>query len=265
MVKVYFKSSKRSKGPKGINARQTKAIKKNTKAIKQLRKPQEMKWVDEKVLVAPTITAVTDVLNAVVPWDTEPSLAGGPVTTSNETRLNSREGNQIICKRYQFKGILEINTNPIETVTNLTDVVRVRVLYLWINSPHIAGIVPISPVLSDILEVSTDPINSLYKKAGNLHFRVIKDYTKNMQPQLYGTAATNIAKTFQSTEKHRFNLNDVIDLRKYRSTEFQDSAPQQGINPFKGMLVRMVISDAPGISEAPTFFGYSRLTFEDEV
>lgn len=249
----------------GVNARQTKAIKKNTKAIKDLRRPQEMKWLDRKVLIAPTIIGVTNVLNDVVPWDTEPSLGGGPVTTSNETRLNSREGNQIICKRYQFKGILEINTNPIETLTNLTDVVRVRVLYLWVNSPHIAGLVPIAPLLADILEVPTDPINSLYKKAGNLHFRVIKDYTKNMQPQLYGTAATNIHKTFQSTEKHRFNINDVLDLRKYRSTEYQDSTATSSISPFKGMLCRMVISDSPGISEAPSYFGYSRLTFEDEV
>lgn len=264
MVKVYFKSSKSKSRPKGVNARQTKAIKRNSKAIQELRKPQEMKWLDGKVLVAPYLTGTFSVLNAPLPWDTEPSLTLGNVT-SNDTRLNSREGNQIVCKRYQFRGLLEANTNDIESITNLTDVVRVRVIYMWINSPHIAGAIPIAPVLDDILETPTDPINSLYKKAGNLNFRVLKDYTKNMQPQLYGTAQTTIAKTFQSTEKHRFNINDVLDLRKMRSTEFQESVLIAGTLPFKGMLVRCVVSDAPGISEAPSFFGQSRLTFEDEV
>lgn len=248
-----------------VNARQSKQIHKNTKAIKNLRKPQEMKWVDvSNVRIAPILSGTIEVLNGVAPWDTEPSLTIGNVS-SNETRLNSREGNQIICKRYQFKGILNVNLNPVETVTNLNDVCRVRIMYLWINSPHVAGAIPIAPILSDILQFPDDhPIDSLYKKAGNLHFRVLKDYIKNLQPQLYGTAATNIAKTFQSTEKPRYNINDVIDLRKMRSTEFQEDPSIAGTNPYKGMLVRLVVGDT-NISEAPTLFGNSRLTFEDEV
>lgn len=253
-----------SKNKQSINSRQSKAINKNTKAIKELRKPQEMKWLDGVVDVSPYLTGTFNVLNAVTPWDTEPSLTG-VIGTSNATRLNTREGNQIICKRFQFKGLMEINTNPTETVTNLRDVVRVRVIYLWINSPHIAGTIPIAPILADILETPADPINSLYKKAGNLNFRVLKDYTKNLQPQLYGSTQTAITKTFQSTEKHRFTINDVLDLRKMRSTEFQESVLIAGTLPFKGMLVRCVVSTAPGASESPTIFGNSRLTFEDEV
>jgi len=252
------------RGKGSINARQTKAIKKNTKAIKELRKPQEMKWVDDKVYIAPYNVGYIDVLNDVIPWDTEPSITGGQ--SSNLTRLNSREGDQIICKRYQFKGIMEVRLNDVDTITNLDDVVRIRCLYLWINSPHVAGAIPIAPDVSDILENVNDPINSLYKKAGNLHFRVLKDYTKNMQPQLYVTDVSNaIVRTFQSTEKSRFTINDVLDLRKMRSTEFQGSNLMAGTNPFKGMLCRMVISDAPSVIRAPTFFGLSRLTFEDEV
>ena len=49
----------------GINARQTRAIKKNTKAIKELRKPQEMKWLDDKVALIPILNGVFDVLNDV--------------------------------------------------------------------------------------------------------------------------------------------------------------------------------------------------------
>jgi len=257
-----FRKSNRSNG---VNARQTRAIQKNTKAIKELRKPQEMKWVDiSNVKIAPVFAGTVEVLNGVTPWDTEPSLSG-VLTSSNETRLNSREGNQIICKRYQFKGLLSVNLNPIETVTNLNDVCRVRIMYLWINSPHVAGAIPIAPTLEDILQFPVvHPIDSLYRKAGNLHFRVLKDYVKNLQPQLYGTAATNIAKTFQSTEKPRYNINDVIDLRKMRSTEFQEDPSIAGTNPYKGMLVRLVVGDT-NISEAPTLFGNSRLTFEDEV
>lgn len=123
---------------KSVDARQSKQIYKNTKAIKQLRKPQEMKWVDiSNIKIAPVFAGSIKVLNGVIPWDTEPSLSG-VLTSSNETRLNSREGNQIVCKRYQFKGILSVNLNPIETVTNLNDVCRVRIMYLWINSPHVA-------------------------------------------------------------------------------------------------------------------------------
>lgn len=249
---------------KSVDARQSKQINRNTKAIKNLRKPQEMKWVDNKVGVIPISNGVFEVLNDVKPWDTEPSLTVGNVT-SNDTRLNSREGDQIVCKRYQFKGLLEVAQVPIETVTNLGNVVRVRIIYLWINSPHIAGAIPIAPILDDILQEPQDPINSLYRKAGNLNFRVLKDYTKNLQPMFYGTAATNIAKTFQSTEHFRVNINDVLDLRKMRTTEFQKSSLIAGTNPFKGMLVRLAVSDILAEPEAPLFNGQSRLTFEDEV
>lgn len=249
---------------KGINARQSRAIKKNAKAIKELRKPQEMKWKDNKVALQPILNGVFEVLNDVIPWDTEPSLTLGNVT-SNDTRLNSREGDQIVCKRYQFKGLLEVNQVPVETITDFQRVCRVRIMYLWINSPHIAGAVPIAPILDDILETPGDPVNSLYKKAGNLNFRVLKDYTKNLQPMFYGTAATNIAKTFQSTEHHRVSINDVLDLRKMRSTEFQKSDLLAGTNPFKGMLVRLCVSDILAEDNAPVFNGRSRLTFEDEV
>ena len=249
---------------KSVDARQSKQIYKNAKAIKELRKPQEMKWLDNEVALSPILNGLFEVLNEVIPWDTEPSLTAGNVT-SNDTRLNSREGDQIVCKRYQFKGLLECNQVPVETITDFRRVCRVRVMYLWINSPHIAGAVPIAPILDDILENPGDPINSLYKKAGNLNFRVIKDYTKNLQPMFYGTAATNIAKTFQSTEHHRVSINDVLDLRKMRSTCFQKSDQIAGTNPFKGMLVRCTVSDILSEDYAPVYSGFSRLTFEDEV
>lgn len=250
----------------GVNARQTKAIRKNAKAIRDLRKPQEMKWLDKKVAEIPVQNGVFTVLNDVTPWDTEPSLQPGPtVPTSNQTRLNSREGDQIVCKRYQFKGLIECNQVNVETVTNFDNIVRVRILYLWINSPHIAGAIPIAPVIDDILQEPQDPINSLYKKNGNLNFRVLKDYTKNMSPNFYGSAATNVAKTFQSVEKYRYTLNDILDLRKMRSTEYQNSPLTAGTNPFKGMLVRLSISDAVAEPDAPVLAGQGRLTFEDEV
>ncbi len=186
------------KGKSSINARQSRAIKKNAKAIKELRKPQEMKWLDKKVALIPVSNGVFDVLNDVVPWDTEPSLtaAPNPTPSSNDTRLNSREGDQIVCKRYQFKGLIECNQVGVETVTNFDNICRVRIIYLWINSPHIAGAIPVAPVIDDILQTPQDPINSLYRKAGNLNFRVIKDYTKNLSPNFYGSAATNVAKIF---------------------------------------------------------------------
>ncbi len=50
-----------------------------------------------------------------------------------------------------------------------------------------------------------------------------------------------------------------------RTTEYQKSSSLTGTNPFKGMLVRLCLSDAIAEPDAPVFSGQSRLTFEDEV
>lgn len=241
----------------GVNARQSKAITRNTKAIKKLARPLEMKWYDSSYVALPLQVGSFSVLNAVPSWETNAAL-------SNEERLNTREGNQIVCKRYQFRGLLAIETS-IATVTDLKQVCQVRIIYVWIPTPHILGNVPVAPLLDDILEIPVDPIKSLYKKAGNLKFRVLKDYVVNLQPMLYGHAATNVTQHIQSTEHFRKNINDVIDLRKMKDTEFQQSTAQSGNNPFKGMLVRIVLSDQLSEPTAPKFKGYTRLTFEDQV
>lgn len=250
MVKNY-------KSKSGINARQTKAINKNTKAIKKLERPLEMKWFDANYDVQPLIIGQFSVLNAVPSWETNTAL-------SNDKRLNAREGNQIICKRYQFRGLLATETT-VGTVTDNKKTCQVRIMYIWVNNPHIVGLVPIQPILDDILQSPNDPIKSLYKKAGNLRFRVLKDYTVNLSPQVYGFAATNVSQSIQSVEPFRKVINDVLDLRKMKDTEFQATSATSGNNPFKGMLCRIVLSDQLAETTAPKLRGYTRLTFEDAV
>lgn len=241
---------------KSIDARQSKKIASNAARLKELERTKENKWVDTTYTVLPTTLGAVSILNDLLPWDT--TLAG-----SNESRMHTREGNSVVCKRYQCRGLCSITANVTNNPTDLKYDAQVRVIYFFVPVAEDNLGVPSAPVIGDILESPLDPIKSFYKKKGNVRYKVLKDYTINLQPNYFSTTAISYHQLFTSVEPFRKMINDVIDMRKLPDTEWY-SGDTASI-PLRGMLCRLITSDHASEPFAPTFKVRERLTYVDEV
>ncbi len=239
---------------KTVDSQQNKKIKTLETKMAGLVKAQEIKSLDDtfasEQVPSNSIGAYKHDITDIQVWDTNSA-------TSNANRLQSREGNNVVIKRFSVDAMI---TLPESQVGNSDSTYDTIVRLIIVHSPASA--------YADINEVLEDPndVFSHYKLFPDNPYRILFDKRYNLQGTI-PSAISGSTRNATAVEPFRRNVKILLNSKQLGKSGLKVDYGQgnAGQSPVYGGLRMFAISTVSGLTFVkPILDGRIRMRFADE-
>jgi hypothetical protein len=239
---------------RNVDAKQTKSINKLKTQVKSLLKATEIKSKDtqfaDQQIPSDVIGAYKFDITDLDVWDTNS-------VTSNENRLSTREGNNVVINRLSIDAMITLPSEQVGSVNATYDAI-VRIII--VHSPASA--------YADIYEVLQNPtdIFSHLKLFPDNPYRILFDKRYNLQATI-PSAISGGTRNATSVEPFRRNVKILLNKKQLGKTGVKVEYGQgnAGQDPVYGGLRMFAISTVDGLTFVkPILSGRVRMRFTDE-